>query len=682
MFNKAKTPHGRAARALWIGAVALCLGACGGGGSSDSPAPGGGGAGGGGSGGASPQAGLCTAPASGGYGLPADRGTAWNLAGLLTRGGVPSASWPMCNATPLAPSGTGDDSAAINQLIESCPPGTVAQLGKGTFLMGANQFVQIDKGVALRGAGAGQTILKNPRNGGIADTAQDPVPIVIIGPGRWVNPDGDMRCQGTPTAWQTQYMQRLTADGGKGATSVTVGDGGIFKPGMFVLLDETSGAGWQPDLVGFAGDRVWATPDYAVQWNLHQSGQYRGDDPLTPATPSAANNWAGVGDGGDAACWFSRQDRPQNEIKEIASVSGNTVTFTSPLHKSYRASHYAELTTYTGGNAPVVQAGIENLTATGGGNGAVRFENTAYSWARNIEVTDWLGEGVALDGSFRTELRDSYIHDTSWPMPGGAGYGISISQGSSELLIENNISVGANKVMVARSSGAGSVVAYNYMDDGFIGYQSGWIEAGINGSHMVGAHHMLFEGNQSFNAESDDTHGNSTYLTFFRNRLTSVRAPFTNSYNGEYIDDAAQPGNGPKRAVGVGAYSYWLSYVGNALGAPGITTADNGYVDDSADWGANPSAIWLLGWSPGPPYITDAKVAATTVRDGNWDALLGQQTWLTQTTPAALPASCYLSGKPAFFGANPWPWVDPATGATHVLPAKARYDAGTPNAVP
>ena len=45
-----------------------------------------------------------------------------------------------------------------------------------------------------------------------------------------------------------------------------------------------------------------------------------------------------------------------------------------------------------------------------------------------------------------------------------------------------------------------------------------------------------------------------------------------------------------------------------------------------------------------------------------------------------LPDSLYLTGKPAFFGNNPWPWVD-ATGATklHTLPARARYDAGFPN---
>ena len=622
------------------------------------------------------------APAApGAFELPAERSAAWDLAGLATIGGVPSASWPICNATPLMPSGTGNDTTAINALIESCPVGTVAQLGAGTFYMGVNQFVLLDKGVVLRGAGAGQTILLNPRNPPATPTNQtsgDAVPIVIVGPGRWVNSDGDMRCQSSPTPYQRDYMQLLSTDGVQGSDSVTVADGSIFHPGMFVLLDQTSGASWQPDVID-PGDQVWASPDYTVTYQVHNPA-YWNDDPMEAATPSEANNWAGIGNGSDAACWFSRQDRPQNEIKEIASVNGNTVTFTSPLTMDYKVGQYAELTTYTGGNAQVVQAGVEDLSAVGGGGDGVLFTNTAYCWADNVEITDWWGDGVGFVGAFRTELRDSYIHDAAWPEPGGAGYAIAILQGSSELGIENNISVRANKVIVAQSAGAGSVVGYNYMDDGYIATTSGWIEAGINGSHMVGPSRILFEGNQSFNMESDDTHGNSTDMTFFRNYVTTVRAPFHNMLDGTYIDDANdQPGNnGPKRAVSPGAYSYGMSYVGNVLGDPAVTTAANGYVDEITDWTTGSTGIWMMGWNPGGTYITDPNVAASAIRDGNWDSLLGQQTWLTGA-PTTLPDSLYLSAKPAFFGADPWPWVDPSTGTTCSLPAKARYDAGTPN---
>ncbi|MCL2724700.1 MAG: hypothetical protein FWD69_09715 [Polyangiaceae bacterium] len=159
-----------------------------------------------------------------------------------------------------------------------------------------------------------------------------------------------------------------------------------------------------------------------------------------------------------------------------------------------------------------------------------------------------------------------------------------------------------------------------------------------------------------------------------------MRSNFDNGFTGELIDDSTQDENGPKCAAAASTYSYWMTYVGSVLGAPGITTPASGYADESTDWTTQPSAIWLLGWNPIEPYTTDPNVAATAVRDGNWDVLLGKQTWLT-TAAAPLPASCYLTSKPVFFGSNPWPWVDPTTGTTHVLPAKARYDAGTPNTV-
>ena len=614
----------------------------------------------------------------GSYLLPPDRATAWNLAGLLSKGGIPSAGWPLCNFTPLLPSG-GDDTIPINAAIAGCAAGGVVMLGPGTFTIGKGNYIALDKGVVLRGSGAGVTILKNPLNlpaTSASQSAADSTPIVIVGRQRWVGPDGDGRCQG-PTAYNPAYMQLLSADGSKGSTSVTVTNGAIFSAGQIVLLDETSGAGWQADVVHISTS-VWASPDYAVEWQLHNPGSGIDDPIQAGTTPSAANNYAGSGNGSDAACWFSRDDRPQNEIKEIASVSGNSITFTSPLHKSYHTSQHAELTTYTSGNLHVRNAGIEELSVVGGGDGAVRFEDAAYAWAKNVEVTTWYGEGFAIDNCFRVEVRDSYVHDAAWAEPGGAGYAISLAGASSELLIENNISIKANKVMVARSSGSGSVVGYNYMDDGYIATTEGWIEIGLNASHMVGSHHVLFEGNQSFNMDSDDTHGNSTYHTYFRNYVTTVRAKFQSDFTGNSVDDVTSSGNGPKRAAGAMIYSYFMSFVGNVLGQSALTTAANGYADSATNMS---NAIWLLGWNATSPYTADAKVASTAVRDGNWDWFLGRQTWLTSSA-ATLPDSLYLPGKPAFFGANVWPWVDPSTGATHTLPAKARFDAGTPNLVP
>ena len=72
-------------------------------------------------------------------------------------------------------------------------------------------------------------------------------------------------------------------------------------------------------------------------------------------------------------------------------------------------------------------------------------------------------------------------------------------------------------------------------------------------------------------------------------------------------------------------------------------------------------------------------VRSTVVRDGNFDYLTNTVRW--DRAAQALPASLYLTGKPAFFGDLPWPWVDP-TGQNKVasLPARLRFDTLLPPA--
>ena len=86
--------------------------------------------------------------------------------------------------------------------------------------------------------------------------------------------------------------------------------------------------------------------------------------------------------------------------------------------------------------------------------------------------------------------------------------------------------------------------------------------------------------------------------------------------------------------------------------------------------------MWRLGYNPenwnAPPTRRSSRpssAAATTTTPPNPS---------TGTTSPADPArSLYLTAKPAFFGSNPWPWVDPV-GATklYTLPARARFDNG------
>ena len=425
--------------------------------------------------------------------LSADRLVAWDP-GLMSLGGIPRRTTLY---KTLSPSG-GGDSAAIQAALNGAPADQVVMLNPGTFIV--NNLLLIHRPITLRGSGAGVTKLIKT-NGAKARTSivikgtngiltpvnlgsysYDHQPIIVVGPSRWNNgPD-------------STASQNLTADGAQGSYSVSAVNARDFKIGTFVLLDKSLvHPGSRPPRVSQAERKfgkaiVWHGTCIIRTSNGKMTTARRMPKVRTTRSPACCHD----------PCRGSREPTGQPEIKQIASISGNTVTFTSPLTISYRTSHQAQLTPYTmnpntGGHAAnnldvhVTNAGVENLSIYGGTDGGLRFEAAAYSWAKAIEVTQWLGEGVAIDNSFRVELRNSYIHTGSWPAPGGAGYAISLAAGSSEVLIENNILIDTCKDMVFRSSGAGSVVAYNYADNSFDLDNPAWVEVGINASHMAGS---------------------------------------------------------------------------------------------------------------------------------------------------------------------------------------------------
>src|SRR2546430_12375957 len=93
--------------------------------------------------------------------------------------------------------------------------------------------------------------------------------------------------------------------------------------------------------------------------------------------------------------------------------------------------------------------------------------------------------------------------------------------------------------------------------------------------------------------------------------------------------------------------------------------------------------IWEIGYDPQHwEQDADPKTLSTLIRGGNYDYVTNTVHW-DNISSQTLPDSLYLSSKPAFFGSYTWPWVDP-TGSTklYILPAKARYDAGTPFLLP
>ena len=522
------------------------------------------------------------------------------------RGGIPART-SVCATVDAAGSGNGAVDATAR--IQAAIDGCPA--GQVVQLSAGDFLVNGEHPITInRGIvlrGAGPAATK------LTKTSSTANPVVLIGE-RWLQEAGSVN---------------LTADGAKGASSVRVSSATGFTAGQLVLLDET-------------------TDESYVYW---------GTD------PAAAR-------GGPARGWFTRYDRPVGQMLEVASASGNTVSFTTPLHIAFDTAHGAQLTRYS---IPygARNAGLEDMYVRGGMDDNITLRLALESWVKNVE-SDWsTGDSVGVDASLRCTVRDSYAHDTPSPYPGGGGYMLSLSMHTADSLVENNIFVNGNKVMVMRASGGGNVIAYNYFDNGHIANNLGWMETGLNASHLACPHFELFEGNEAFNIDGDDTWGGAVYNTFFRNHASGKRRSYAD------IDS--------RRAIGLMYGHYYYSFVGNVLGTANENPAPyhSFAYEDAWPWKNDPIGLWRLGYTPTDWNARpDPRVVSTTHRHGNFDYATNSVVWASGFLQT-LPSSLYLTSKPPFFGDNPWPWVDPVgTAKLYTLPAKARFDAGRPSGTP
>jgi hypothetical protein len=563
--------------------------------------------------------------------IPADRMTTWNP-GLNDVGGIPDRTTIF---QTLAPRGDSlDDTAAIQRALDGCPPDQVVKLGPGTFnVNGAGLHIR-KSGCTLRGSGTGELgsgkggtrLVKADR-----DTNRS-FAVIYVGN----NPS------------QFSSSADLAADAIKGSYSVTLRSNPGIAVGDIVLVDQVTDN----------DPRVWWGPEHEPP-------------------------------GGGSRRWFSRQDRSLAQMLEVTAVKGDTVTFSTPFHITFKVEYLAQLSRYA--NPFVRRIGIEDLYVYGGmggdGHGNISVNLCAYCWVRNIEAHWSVGTSVGFYGTFRSVLRDSYIHETPDPNPGGAGYMVGLNWGASDNLVENNAIWGANKNIVSRATGGGNVVAYNYMDDAYGSTYPNMPEAGLNAGHYTTPHMELLEGNYSHNYKGDSFWGNSIYITVFRNHLSGIRAAHppldTYKYNVyPYMDLQG------RTAVDVQSHSDYTNFVGNVLGFQGqslLSYKKSGYSYAQNDWTYErldgfprdgEVTMWSIGSQQAGGWTWMPTTYQTQLREGNWDWVTRSQKWHGiggegSGAPQAIPDSLYLATKPPFFGSNPWPWVNPSNGSTSILPARA-----------
>jgi hypothetical protein len=597
----------------------------------------------------------------------------WKMAGLQSVGGIPSRSTVCATVSPRG--GGMDDAASIQAAVDGCPTGQVVSLSAGTFTIGDCHQVFINKSVTVRGAGAGTDGTLIQRTDGASVGVQGgncASAHFIMGPNEFDN--------------SLAGSTNLAVDAVSGSNTIQVASTSGLSVGQIVLLDESSNLGWQPDWA--FGGQVLATPDRRISFNGHN-----------PALP---NDQAG----GQPPDFFCNDgcDRYIEEMKQIATVGPGpcpgtscTVTFDDPVMITYRTSRAAHLARFS--QTFTTYAGLEDMTLRNADFADVRMVVCAYCWVKNVEDTISANGTIWIVSGFRDQVEGVYDHKGAWPTSGGAGYNWTLDEGTSEVLIENSISMLNNKPMVMRKGGNGSVIAYNYVDDAF-GFSEGPnIESGLNASHWMGAHHVLFEGNWSFSVDGDGTWGSNPYQTYFRNQLTGYRTKFTDYINNITYDDINGTPGGccyPIRASQLASYYYWHSFIGNVMGTPGRSDAAHGWVYQSYVFNSPGPAIFSLGGEANdtayghggdPEILSDIGSAAAScvsangdkcpaIRHGNYDFFHNAVVWDPAISDQNIPLSFYLSSKPVFFGSDRWPLVDPLSGTTYTLPAKYCYEHG------
>ena len=513
-------------------------------------------------------------------------------------------------------------------------------------------YVTVDN-VTIRGEGADRTRL-------VASSTIPEYGTVVLFGHRSGFSDADFR------------VTAVTGNAWMGTSTVPVADASRFTVGDVVTIDMLDGPPQTVGGVRFNGEIIWF---YDAQYFKRQpTFSWAG-----PSTGAPAINVQGVTSANAAAVNAVPRWRSVMQTSEIVGISGNTLILKDPLvidffdwrsPQVWRVVPKDNRSVFLGNR----WSGIENIAVAGGNNqwgfpgGTIGFSYMSYAWAKNVEADGSKydsahpgkdGYNIGLGRCYRCEVRDSYVHDSRDENPGGQAYGIVVGTGTSASLVENNISINNNKPIASISSGGGNVIAYNYVDNAVLWNSPGWQENAIDDSHGAFTHHDLIEGNWTPNLGSDTTHGNSGWHVHFRNYATSRNSSGT--------------ATGNIRAVGLDAWTHDSAFVGNVLRGGNVYETNPSSRNGIPIYQLGNNFQWSGNWDNG-------YAKAHVWRDGNWDSVNGRTIWASGAK--TLPPSLYLTSKPTFFGSRTWPWVDPLTGTVGTLPAKARYDARTPNVVP
>jgi|GEM_PF-3206341 len=224
------------------------------------------------------------------------------------------------------------------------------------------------------------------------------------------------------------------------------------------------------------------------------------------------------------------------QITRLESCNGTDGTIKDNASKLYPSGE-----SYILPITPAMNIGIENLTierldseiASGGQHGInVYFEYSVNCWIKGVKFIQTCRQHSQIRYSSHILVSGCYIHNSRGFESGGYGYGVIITESTTNCLIENNIFDTLRHAMLIQAGAMCNVFSFNYS------YEQLWKHAGnyVPGDEgpIIGYYGAdlcchgnypyanLFEHNFVERIGLDRHHGaNGLYNTVFRNRVTN-----------------------------------------------------------------------------------------------------------------------------------------------------------------
>ncbi|MCC6544768.1 MAG: hypothetical protein IT392_09750 [Nitrospirae bacterium] len=514
--------------------------------------------------------------------------------------------------------GTTDASTVINNAIANCPVGQVVYLPAGTYK--TKYELVINKGITLRGAGMGLTIIKPEVGTGLSS-----------GGSSYGNKVIKTGSQYSDWNLSTVTWKNITGNPVKGDTLITTTAAHGFSAGDWVHMD----------MLG-----------------------------STTGPPRVDNN--GSEGGGEYLGRFGT--RTIGQMVQVVTVpSSTTFTINIPLMWDYNSTYSPQVA-----KLPNIIEGIglegftiENYAA----NIAylVDMSWSANSWMYHVELHGVKFTFMNLYQTSRVTLRGNKIHgrastEIAQPME---GYGLRIWVRNTALLVEDNIIHDCAMFIMTNGNAEGNVFAYNYFTaptHGANGYTGATVW--FHGAYST---MNLFEGN-IFESKiiNDLYHGSSGVNTFYRNKITNETGS-SGSRNWIFdLESYSQWYNIVGNVLGTNGYetTYLQNMTSTANKAIYSVGADFSYGSIPNDPLVNSTMLRHYNW--------DSVTKGTRLCSDSGEP--GCQGGANDTS---LPASLYLSSKPSWWGSSVWPPIGPdVPGDAASIPAKDRFLNVAPAKIP